>query len=92
MDAAKKTVKEDISVVSRLYSALKPMMVTNVTSGEAVYLATELLDYDFGGKNEFRMIEGETVMGEVFEEFYVDEEALYEMVLDIFYEPVDGQE
>lgn len=91
MDAAKKTVKEDISVVSRLYSALKPMMVTNVTSGEAVYLATELLDYDFGGKNEFRMIEGETVMGEVFEEFYVDEEALYEMILDIFYEPVDGQ-
>ncbi len=91
MDAAKKTVKEDISAVSRLYSALKPMMVTNVTSGEAVYLATELLDYDFWGKNEFRMIEGETVMGEVFEEFYVDEEALYEMILDIFYEPVDGQ-
>lgn len=91
MDAAKKTVKEDISVVSRLYSALKPMMVTNVTSGEAVYLATELLDYDFGGKNEFRMIKGETVMGEVFEEFYVDEDALYEMILDIFYEPVDGQ-
>lgn len=91
MEAAKKAAKEDISVVSRLYSALKPMMVTDITSGEAVYLATELLDYDFGGKDGFRMMEGETVMGEVFEEFYVDEEALYEMILDIFYEPVDMQ-
>ena len=31
-------------------------------------------------------------MGEVFEEFYADEEALYEMILDIFYEPVVGPE
>ncbi len=92
MQAAKKTVKEDISVVTRIYSALRPMMVTNITSGEAVYLATELLDYDFGGKDGLRMMKGETVMGEVFEEFYADEEALYEMILDIFYEPVDGQE
>ena len=38
------------------------------------------------------MMEGETVMGEVFEEFYADEEALYEMILDIFYEPVVGPE
>ena len=92
MEAAKKTAKEDISVVTRIYSALKPMMVTNITSGEAVYLATELLNYDFGGKDGFRMMEGETVMGEVFEEFYADEEALYEMILDIFYEPVAGPE
>ena len=92
MEAAKKTAKEDISVVTRIYSALKPMMVTNITSGEAVYLATELLNYDFGGKDGFRMMEGETVMGEVFEEFYADEEALYEMILDIFYEPVVGPE
>lgn len=91
MDTAKKAAKEDISVVSRLYSALKPMMVTDITSGEAVYLAMELLDYNFGGEEGFRMMEGETVIGDVFEEFYADEEALYEMVLDIFYEPVDGQ-
>lgn len=92
MEEAKKVAKADISVVARLYNALEPMMVTDITSSEAVYLATELLDYDFGGEGGFRMMEGETVMGEVFEEFYVDEEALYEMILEIFYEPVDGQE
>ena len=31
----------------------------------------------------------ETVMGDEFEEFYPDEDALYEMILDIFYEPVE---
>ena len=28
-------------------------------------------------------------MGEQFEEFHVDEDALYEMILDVFYEEVD---
>ena len=30
-------------------------------------------------------------MGEEFEEFYLDEDALYEMILEIFYEPVELQ-
>jgi hypothetical protein len=34
-------------------------------------------------------MEGETVMGEEFEEFYPDEDALYEMILDVFYEKVE---
>jgi len=35
------------------------------------------------------MLEGETVMGEQFEEFYPNENALYEMILEVFYEPVE---
>lgn len=34
-------------------------------------------------------VEGETVMGEEFEEFYPDEDALYELILDVFYERVE---
>ena len=34
------------------------------------------------------MLPGETVMGEKFEEFYADEDAMFEMILDIFYEKV----
>ena len=34
-------------------------------------------------------MQGETVMGDEFEEFYPDEDALYEMILNIFYEPVE---
>ena len=38
--------------------------------------------------NHFYSLKGETIQGEEFEEFYVDEEALYELIIDIFYEPV----
>lgn len=90
IDAAKRAAKENISVAADLYQAIMPMMVTDVSLEEAAYLAPVLLDYRFGGEEGFYMLEGETVMGEVFEEFYVNEDALYEMILDIFYELVEG--
>ena len=85
---AKSAAKKDISVVLDLYQAASPMMTTDITAGEVTYLAPILLDYQFDGEN-FLMVEGETVMGEQFEEFHVDEDALYEMILDVFYEEVD---
>ena len=33
-------------------------------------------------------MQGEVKMGEVFEEFYADETALYELILQVFYEEV----
>ena len=60
-------------------------MVTNVTADEAVYLAGEALSYQFSEDSIYSM-EGTVEMGEQFEEFYPDETALYEMVLDVFYE------
>lgn len=85
--AAKKAAGEDISAAVNLYQTAAPMMVTDISLDEVVYLAPIVLDYRFGGEDSFYMLEGETVMGEKFEEFYVDEEALYEMILEIFYEP-----
>ena len=85
--AAKSAAKEDISVALNLYQAIAPMMTTDISANEVAYLAPTLLDYQFDS-DSFYMIEGETVMGEEFEEFYVDEDALYEMILNIFYEEV----
>lgn len=90
IEAAKSAARENIAVAADLYGAVAPMMVTDISPDEAVYLASTVLDYRFGGEDSFYMLEGETVMGETFEEFYADEEALYEMILDIFYEPVEG--
>lgn len=87
--AAKDAAKKDISVVLDLYRAIVSMMVTDITLDEVAYLASEALDYQFGGEGSFYMLEGETVMGEQFEEFYPNENALYEMILEVFYEPVE---
>lgn len=85
--AAKQAVAENAAVVIELYQAIRSQMVTDITLDEAAYLAPLAAGYTFDG-DSFYTLEGETVMGEQFEEFYYDEKALYEMILEIFYEKV----
>ena len=88
VNKAKQEVGKDISVALNLYQAVSPQMVTDISPHKAAYLASVLPDYKFDEDNFYTM-EGETVMGEEFEEFYPDEDALYEMILDVFYEKVE---
>lgn len=88
--AAKSAVKKNPTAAIELYQAVAGQMVTNVSMDEAAYLAPLLAEYQFRSDN-FYMPEGETVMGDQFEEFYVDENALYEMILDVFYEEVKDE-
>ena len=83
----KTAAKQDITLPVKMYQTITEQMVTDVTADEVAYLASSVLDYRFDG-SQFYSLKGETVMGEQFEEFYIDEDALYEMILDIFYEPV----
>lgn len=91
INTAKKAAQEDVSIVFDLYKAIMPQMVTDVTLDEVAYLAPMLLEYRFN-EDSFRTMDGETVMGEQFEEFYPDESSLYELILEIFYEKVDQSE
>lgn len=88
--AAKQAVKKDLSTALDLYSAISGQMVTDISMDEVAYLAPILTDYKFD-PDSFYMLEGETVMGEKFEEFYIDEDALYEMILEMFYEEVKNE-
>lgn len=90
ISSVKAETKKDISLPVKLYSAVEPQMVTNVTIDEVAYLASIAIDYSFDTE-QFYFLKGETVQGEKFEEYYIDEDALYEMILDIFYEPVEGE-
>lgn len=87
MNKTKTATKEDITLPVKMYQTITEQMVTDVTADEVAYLASSVLDYRFDS-SQFYSLKGETVMGEQFEEFYIDEDALYEMILDIFYEPV----
>lgn len=81
--------RKDISVVLNLYEAVSGQMVTDITLDEIAYLTPIAAGYQFDSQN-FYMLKGETIMGEKFEEFYVDENALYELILEIFYEEVES--
>lgn len=85
---AKAQTAKDITLPVKMYQAVAEQMVTDVTADEVAYLASTALDYRFD-KSQFYSLKGKTVKGEKYEEFYVDEDALYELILDIFYEPVE---
>ena len=84
--AAVAALKEDIALPVNLYGTLSRYMVTDITVDEVGYLATQVIGYSF---EDMCMLEGEIDMGERFEEFYLDEEALYRLILDVFYEEVE---
>lgn len=85
-------VKEDPTSVTDLYNAISPAMVTDITLDEVLYLAGTAAGYRFG-EDSFYMLPGETVMGENgYEEFHVDEDGLYELIINVFYEKVENGE
>ena len=84
---AKKAVAQDLTLPAKLYAEILPYMVTDISASEAVYLATQAVSYTFG-QEDLYSLQGEIRMGEQFEEFYPDETALYELILQVFYEEV----
>ena len=78
--------KEDITLPVTLYQKVSEYMTTDITAEQIVYLTSQLLDYNFG---DIYTLEGETLQGERFEEFYPDYNKLKELMLQVFYEPVE---
>lgn len=87
IDAAKQSVKENPFLVFELYGELTPQMETDISVPEAVYLASLLRQCHFDA-DSFYSIPGNTVMGEKYEEFYPDDEALLALILNVFYRKV----
>lgn len=87
MKLAAQTMKEDITFPITLYNTIKKYTVTDVTVDEISYLATQASGYTFDSSRLYTL-EGEVKKGDTFEEFYVDETALYELILKVFYEEV----
>lgn len=86
---AASAMKTDITLPVTLYNTLSKYMVTDVSVDEVMYLASEFAGYELS-KDNIYSLEGETVMGEKFEEFYVDEDALYDLIISVFYEKVEN--
>ena len=85
--AARESMNGDINVALSLFTTLQKYMVTDLNASSYTYLATETMDYDFTDENIYS-VKGETLQGDRFEEFYLDDEALQELIVKLFYEPV----
>lgn len=71
-----------------MYNQILDYVVTDVTVDEMTYLASELLGYSVL-EPKIYSLPGETIKNNKYEEFYVDEAGLKELLLDVFYEIVD---
>ncbi len=84
----KKTIaltKDKPFIAADIFSAIEPQMTTDITRSEVFFLSTTTRDYSFSS-DSFILMQGYTQVGEYFEEFYPNEEALLDLMLDVFYE------
>ncbi len=87
IDQAKKCIKADLTLPAKLYQLVEKQMVTSISLDQAVFLCTEYLDCDFS-MDDMVSVEGTITKENVYEEFNVDDKALYELILKVFYEEV----
>ena len=87
INEAKREIKKDITLVAALYQDLSEDMVTSIGLDETVYLASLLPEISFQ-MDDIRMVQGEIRQGSVYEEFYADEDALLDLILEVFYTEV----
>ncbi len=84
---AKQKALEDIRIAADLYTLMQAYTTTDMDINSFTYLASEASGYTFSMDNIYSL-QGETVMGTDYEEFYVDDEALEDLIIQLFYEPV----
>lgn len=82
------TAKTDISSVLRVYNAASDYTVTNLDTSRILYLATSVMDFDID--SQINSIPGTIAIGESgFVEYTIDEQALTEMILSLYYDELE---
>ncbi len=87
LSKAKDAIRQNPTLALGLYQAIQPYMVTDIGADQGVYLATQAIGYTLD--TELHSLQGTDVVGTPYDEFYVDETALYETILNTYYEVKD---
>ncbi len=84
-------VQKDYMLPAALYQELSGQMVTDLSLDKAVYLVTQALSMSFQRDNLISL-RGKAAQGAVYDEYIVDDDALYQLILDTFYIRVTTEE
>lgn len=88
INQALQATKSDLTMPVKIFNSVTDYMVTDIAVSEAAYLASAAVECSFL-EEDFHLVSGEQVKGEVYEEYHVDDDALFELVLDVFYIPAE---
>ncbi len=80
-------IKQDPTVVTKLYNAVQNYLVTDLSLDRITYLAAEAGGYHFDANNIYT-VPGTTQMGFMYEEYIVDEEGLRELIINLFFKKI----
>ena len=83
-EALKGYTQGSASEMLSIYESIEDYIVTNIDFAD---LADELSKYEYDDSHMYT-VPGETKMGEEFEEYYVDEDKFFDLIIDIFYQEV----
>ena len=75
-----------VSSAASIYKKAEDYLYSNI---DYARMADEMADMSYDSSQDMHSVPGEVVMGEQFEEFHVDEEGLYQLILDVFYDKVE---
>lgn len=84
---AQKDLQEDPGEVWNGIEEMDRYLQTNITKNKYLNLVNLFLGLDFS-ESDFRTLPGEDALGELHDEFHVDQDALQQMIVELFYEEV----
>ena len=81
-------VKENPTIVLSILGGMQGYYYTSLDTDEILYLSQRLPSMQFSNSDIYTL-PGTNNYDEAFDEFYVDDEKLYELVLQLFYEEIE---
>lgn len=87
MNQLKKHSGGNAEVVAGIYDSVSDYVVSSV---DFASLAKDVIGYEFS-EDIMYTVPGETIMGDKYEEYHVDEDAFYDLIINIFYNEVNAQ-
>ncbi|MCR5250176.1 MAG: LCP family protein [Lachnospiraceae bacterium] len=80
--------RRDPGLTLELYRIARDYMVTDIDISRVTYMTSEFLSYHMSEAG-IRSIPGEVRQGELLEEFYADDEAVKDLIVELFYDEVE---
>ena len=77
--------KKDLTLPLKLYDTASDYAVTSVDSSQLTYLVPLALRSNFNGEQDIWNVPGKTTLVDGFARYTVDETALYEKILEVFF-------
>ena len=86
-DKVKQETKKNLSLPLTLFNTAEDYMITSITTDQIAYLSTVVLGCSFDSEDMIS-VTGNIEKTDIYEEFIIDEQALYDLIIDVFYKEV----